>query len=66
MRRYPVGVIPLGYTNCLATSLFGGNDNNQVKVICEATMAVIRDVRKPVDVMKIESMEVGALLLLLT
>ncbi|XP_049834639.1 acylglycerol kinase, mitochondrial [Schistocerca gregaria] len=52
--NYPVGVIPLGQTNTLAKSLFYDSDTNVVKHIAEATMAVIREARKPVDVMKIE------------
>lgn len=50
-----IGILPLGGTNSVAKSLFPvGPKLENVKRIAEATMAVIEEVVKPVDVMKIE------------
>ncbi|CAI9737573.1 acylglycerol kinase, mitochondrial [Octopus vulgaris] len=50
----PVGVIPLGQQNRFATLLFG-EDPNQVKFIMNASMAIIKSVIKPVDVLEIKA-----------
>ena len=59
-RKFPIGVLPLGRTNTLATSLFSNNDSNKVKMLADATMAIIHEVTKPVDVVKIQVLEVIA------
>lgn len=59
-RKFPVGVLPLGCTNTVAASLFF--DSDKVKMMAEATMAVIKEIAKPIDVIKIEALEVSILL----
>jgi acylglycerol kinase len=59
-RKFPVGVLPLGRTNTLATSLFF--DSDKVNMMAEATMAIIKEITKPIDVIKIEVLEVSILL----
>ncbi|XP_067010132.2 acylglycerol kinase, mitochondrial [Anabrus simplex] len=56
-RRIPVGVLPLGRTNTVANSLFGNSESNEVKMMAEAAMAVVKELTKPLDVMKIEVLE---------
>ncbi|KAJ9596124.1 hypothetical protein L9F63_012708, partial [Diploptera punctata] len=56
-RKFPIGVLPVGRTNTLATSLFSNTDSNKVKMMADATMAVIREITKPVDVVKIQVLE---------
>jgi diacylglycerol kinase family enzyme len=56
-RKFPIGILPLGQTNTVATSLFF--DSNKVKMMAEATMAVIQEITKPIDVIKIEVLEVS-------
>lgn len=59
-RKFPLGILPLGRTNTVATSLFF--DSDRVKMMAEATMAVIKEITKPIDVIKIEVLEVSILL----
>ncbi|XP_069704087.1 acylglycerol kinase, mitochondrial [Periplaneta americana] len=54
-RKFPIGILPLGRTNTVARSLF--MDSNNVKMMAEATMAIIKEVTKPIDVIKIEVLE---------
>ncbi|XP_046575118.1 acylglycerol kinase, mitochondrial-like [Haliotis rubra] len=49
----PIGIIPLGKTNRFAKLLFG-NDLNQVRLIAESAMAIIKGDTSQFDVMKIE------------
>ncbi|CAH0561464.1 unnamed protein product [Brassicogethes aeneus] len=54
----PIGVLPLGKTNSVAKSLFPvGAKAENIRCIVDATIAVIEEVVKPVDVMKIEVFE---------
>lgn len=50
--RFPIGVVPIGKTNSLAKSLF--LHSNDAQLLAESAMAVIKEVKKPLDVMKIE------------
>lgn len=59
-RKFPIGVLPLGHTNTVAKSLFF--DSDKVKMMAEATMAIIKEITKPIDVIKIEVLEVSILL----
>ncbi|GFG29208.1 hypothetical protein Cfor_09728 [Coptotermes formosanus] len=54
-RKFPIGVLPLGHTNTVAKSLFF--DSDKVKMMAEATMAIIKEITKPIDVIKIEVLE---------
>lgn len=51
--KLPLGVLPVGKTNTLAHRLFPCDD--EVKLMGEATMAVVRQLRKPVSVMEVEN-----------
>lgn len=51
----PIGVLPLGKSNTVGSALFpGGAHLGNVKSMAEASMAIVREATKPMDVMKIE------------
>ncbi|XP_057672143.1 acylglycerol kinase, mitochondrial [Diorhabda carinulata] len=53
--KIPLGILPLGKTNSLASVQFPGKKKvERVKALADATMAVIEETIRPVDVMKIE------------
>lgn len=50
-----VGVLPLGRTNTIGKILFPGGDYlEEVRSMADATLAVVEEMVKPVDVMRIE------------
>lgn len=51
--KLPLGVLPVGKTNTLAHRLFQCDD--EVRLMGEATMAVVRQLRRPVSVMEVEN-----------
>ena len=51
--RLPLGVLPVGKTNTLAHKLFHCED--EVRLMGEATMAVVRQLRRPVSVLEVEN-----------
>ncbi|KAL3288709.1 hypothetical protein HHI36_003144 [Cryptolaemus montrouzieri] len=54
----PIGVLPLGRNNSVATSFFpGGNHLVKVRSLVDASMAVVEEATKTVDVMKVEITE---------
>jgi acylglycerol kinase len=53
-RGTPIGVIPVGQNNSLANRLFPIDD--QVRQLAESTMAVIRQLKRPVDIIEIENL----------
>ncbi|KAK9873764.1 hypothetical protein WA026_002119 [Henosepilachna vigintioctopunctata] len=54
----PIGILPLGRNNALATSLFpGGNSLKRVRSLVDAAMAIVEETTKPIDVMKVEITE---------
>ncbi|XP_071445347.1 acylglycerol kinase, mitochondrial [Hetaerina americana] len=54
----PIGILPLGRTNSVAKAFYcrGKNDNSK-EAMMKASMAVVKEVVRPVDVMKINVME---------
>ncbi|XP_063240936.1 acylglycerol kinase, mitochondrial [Bacillus rossius redtenbacheri] len=56
-RRFPVGILPLGQTNTVAGSLFAAADSNLVRTMADATMAVVREVTRPLDVVRVQALE---------
>lgn len=57
-QRFPVGIIPVGKNNNVAKAIFKEFKNDRIKLMAEATMAVVRDSRRSVDVMRIQIQEV--------
>ena len=52
------GVLPLGKSNTLAKALFpGGERLGEVRSLADAALAIVEEVLKPVDVMKIQVLE---------
>jgi len=51
--KVPIGVLPVGKTNTLAQSLFGTDDS--VRLMGEATMSVVRQLKKQVGVIEVEN-----------
>jgi len=56
--KVPIGILPVGKNNLTAKELFPGVDN-QVRLLGEATMAVVRQLRRPTGVMQVENQTVG-------
>jgi len=52
--KVPLGVLPVGRTNTLAHKLYAGGDNT-VRLMGEATMSVVRQLRKPLGVIQVEN-----------
>ena len=50
--KVPIGILPVGKNNLTAKGLFPGVDN-QVRLLGEATMAVVRQLRRPTGVMEV-------------
>lgn len=63
VRQCPIGVLPLGSNNRIADSLFDNEEENKddVQKIIDATLAVIRNTTKMVDVVEVEPLEVKKL-----
>lgn len=56
----PIGVLPLGKTNSVAKNLFPGSDHlEDVQLLADASMAVVEEYTKPMDVLKVEVLEAG-------
>jgi len=53
-RRFPVGIVPVGRTNTVASNLFWTQRASQVKLLAASTMAVIKEVTRPLDVMAVQ------------
>ena len=51
--KVPIGVLPVGRTNTLAHNLFRIDD--EVKLMAEATMSVIRQLKKPLSLIEVEN-----------
>lgn len=52
-RKLPIGILPLGSTNTAASAIWGFKGASKPIHLAEATMAVVRDLRRPLDVMEI-------------
>lgn len=58
VKQCPIGILPLGKTNRVAHNLYHKyEDFQEVKEIIEATMAVINDKCKTVDILQVEPLE---------
>ena len=62
--QYPIGVIPLGVKNTSSRLIHGHTDDGKysksyrdVKNIADATLAVVKNLTKDIDVLKLESLE---------
>lgn len=53
-RKMPLGVLPVGKTNSVAKHLFSQSADDRIKLLAEATMAVILEATKPLDVIKFQ------------
>ena len=50
--QVPIGILPVGKNNLTAKSLFPGAEN-QARLLGEATMAVVRQLRRPTGVIEV-------------
>lgn len=64
--RLPLGVLPLGKTNCATSAIWGFRGNPEPRHLAEAAMAVIRDIKRPLDVMEITPLQVYVLYLFIS
>ncbi|CAK9830197.1 Acylglycerol kinase, mitochondrial [Anthophora retusa] len=59
VKQCPIGILPLGQTNKVAKSLYHEYDNlSNVKQMIEATMAVINEEYKMMDMIEVKPIEV--------
>lgn len=64
VKKCPIGILPLGQTNRMASSLFHGYDElADVHAMADAVMAVVRGDTKTVDVVEVQPLEVGIALI---
>ncbi|XP_065577690.1 acylglycerol kinase, mitochondrial-like [Artemia franciscana] len=56
-KKLPIAVLPLGKHNDVATALFYPFRHNQVKMMAEAALTVVRGTTRMVDVMKVDVLE---------
>lgn len=52
-----LGILPLGKNNTVAKNLFSLEKKNNVQFLADATMAIIEEMTKPIDVMKVEVLD---------
>jgi len=57
-KKLPIAVLPLGKHNDVATALFYPFRHNQVKMMAEAALTVVRGTTRMIDVMKVDVLEV--------
>ncbi|XP_047471202.1 acylglycerol kinase, mitochondrial-like [Penaeus chinensis] len=57
--RLPLGVLPLGKTNCATSAIWGFTGSPEPRHLAEAAMAVIRGIKRPLDVMEITPLQGG-------
>ena len=57
--RLPLGILPLGHSNTTASTVWGFQGNPEPKHLAEATMAIIRNVRRTLDIMEIQPLDVS-------
>lgn len=57
VKRYPIGIIPIGKHNSLTGNLFSSFLSNEAKYMAECAISIVRDSRRNVDVMRISSDE---------
>lgn len=58
VRKLPLGVLPLGNTNTASEAIWGFKGDPKPQHLAEATMAIIRDIKRPLDVMEITPLKV--------
>ena len=63
-KRIPIGILPLGQKNNTAGSIWGFTNVPEVRHIAEATMAVIKNIKRSLDVMEITHLAVNNLFIL--
>ncbi|XP_071950241.1 acylglycerol kinase, mitochondrial-like [Antedon mediterranea] len=55
-KKWPIGVIPVGFTNTLAKFIYLDSES-EVRWMCNAAMAIIKGITRPVDVLSIQDSE---------
>jgi len=59
IRQCPIGILPLGSTNTIASIFYGGyKDLTDVHHMIDATMAIIKNNQKLIDAIEIKLLEV--------
>lgn len=57
----PVGILPLGHYNTLATRLFGSTPPSEAERMAAATMAVIRGKTRKLNAYRVETLDVSTI-----
>ena len=60
VERLPLALIPLGDTSGTASALLPPGEDSAARRITQATMALVRDTVRPLDVMEVQALEVRA------
>ncbi|KAB7498518.1 Acylglycerol kinase, mitochondrial [Armadillidium nasatum] len=58
-RKFPLGILPLGVSNSAASSIWGFNKTPEVEHLAEATMSIIKNFRRGMDVIEVTPFEEG-------
>ncbi|RXG51144.1 Acylglycerol kinase, mitochondrial [Armadillidium vulgare] len=58
-RKFPLGILPLGGSNSAASSIWGFNKTPEVEHLAEATMSIIKNFRRGMDVIEVTPFEEG-------
>ncbi|KAK7067193.1 hypothetical protein SK128_024522 [Halocaridina rubra] len=55
--RFPLGVLPLGHTNTATSVIFGFQGYPEARHLAEATMSVIKEIKRPLDLMELTPLQ---------
>lgn len=56
-QRFPLGILPLGNTNTCTSAIWGFQGDPGPRHLAEATMAIVQDIKRPMDVMEITPLQ---------
>ena len=57
VKTLPLGILPVGFNNKMAHLLYPGYDAQEVALMAQAAMSVIKQLWKPVDVLEVRNLE---------
>ena len=57
VKTLPLGILPVGFNNKMAHLLYPGCDAQEVALMAQAAMSVIKQLWKPVDVLEVRNLE---------
>lgn len=57
-KRFPLGILPLGNNNTATSAIWGFRGHPKPLHLAEAAMAIVRDIKRPLDVVEITPFQV--------